>query len=142
MDTPAFRWLQVCSNRIMGGAQMAQPNDYQVGGTHYKGTSQSGQQHWDMAWDFRLDFFQYQITRYLFRWRRKAGLEDLRKAKHFIEKYIEVAEAEAKRDVFAAQCENKVAEATAMAPGGLAGTGPIDRYHGVAEHGYYDVKRR
>lgn len=66
-------------------------NESQVGGSHYKNVTRSGQQHWDMAWDFRLDFFQYQITKYLFRWRDKHGLEDLEKAKHFLDKYLEIA---------------------------------------------------
>lgn len=117
---------------------MAQANEQQVGGTHYKGGSRSGQQHWDMAWDFGLDFFQYQITRYLFRWRKKDGLEDLRKARHFIDKYIEVVEAEAKRDAFADQlvrnqtCEGKKEQATPFpwpGSGELTGqsTGGLDR---------------
>jgi hypothetical protein len=69
-------------------------NERQVGGEHYKGASKSGVQHWDMAWDFGLDFFQYQITKHLFRWRRKLGVEDLRKAQHYFQKYIEVIQEE------------------------------------------------
>lgn len=65
-------------------------NDRQVGGDHYK---TSGPQHWDMVVEFDLDYFQGQITKYLFRWRRKNGLEDLEKAKHYLEKYIELAKA-------------------------------------------------
>lgn len=65
-------------------------NDKQVGGDHYKEEFQ----HWDMVVHFQLDYFQAQITRYLFRWRNKGGLEDLEKAKHFLDKYMEVAHDE------------------------------------------------
>lgn len=67
-------------------------NDRQVGGDHYK--TPHGRQHWDVVHEFKLDYFQGQITRYLFRWRRKGGIEDLRKARHFLDKYIELAERE------------------------------------------------
>lgn len=66
-------------------------NDRQVGGNHYK---TEGPQHWDMVAGFGLDYFQGQITKYLFRWRKKNGLEDLEKAKHYLEKYIELAKTD------------------------------------------------
>ena len=61
-------------------------NDRQVGGDHYKGDSQ----HWDWAWDNDLDYFQGQITKYVARWKDKNGIQDLQKAQHFLEKYIEL----------------------------------------------------
>lgn len=67
-------------------------NESQVGGTHYQ--TEFGRQHWDVVADFGLDYFQGQITRYLFRWRKKNGIEDLKKARHFLDKYIELAEAQ------------------------------------------------
>jgi len=70
-------------------------NDRQVGGDHYRGHDV---QHWDYAWMKRFDPFQYQITKYVERWRKKNGVQDLRKALHFLEKYIELAEAEVKAD--------------------------------------------
>lgn len=69
-------------------------NDKQVGGTHYKGDDKNEIQHWDYCWIKKFDPFQYQITKYVERWRRKNGLEDLRKARHFLDKYIELAETE------------------------------------------------
>lgn len=67
-------------------------NDRQVGGTHY--SAKGGKlQHWDLVNLFGWDYFQGQITKYLMRWREKNGLEDLEKAKHFLEKYIEVERA-------------------------------------------------
>jgi len=71
---------------------MAKANDRQVGGDHYKGDSQ----HWDWAWKNELDYFQGQITKYVARWRDKNGLQDLEKAQHFLEKYIELVKAETK----------------------------------------------
>jgi len=69
-------------------------NDIQIGGDHYKGAScpncGTSIEHWDLAWLFRWDNFQYAITKYVMRWRSKHGVEDLRKAQHCLEKYIEV----------------------------------------------------
>ena len=65
-------------------------NDNQVGGSHYK---ESKIQHWDFVWDNDLDYFQGQITKYVTRWKKKNGLEDLRKAEHFLQKYIALVEA-------------------------------------------------
>ena len=64
-------------------------NSTQIGGNHYKETKI---QHWDYAASNNFDYFQGQITKYVDRWKRKNGIEDLRKAKHFLEKYIEIAE--------------------------------------------------
>jgi len=70
-------------------------NDTQVGGTHYR---QSGKelQHWDLAVLYQWDPFQYQITKYVMRWKHKHStheerLRDLQKAAHFLQKYMEVA---------------------------------------------------
>jgi hypothetical protein len=61
-------------------------NEKQVGGGHYK----SEIQHWDYVVANDLDYFQAQITKYVTRWKKKNGMQDLRKAQHFLEKYIEV----------------------------------------------------
>jgi hypothetical protein len=66
---------------------MTTANDKQVGGDHYK---QSNIQHWDWSWASGHDPFQYQITKYVDRHFKKNGLQDLLKAKHFLEKYIEL----------------------------------------------------
>ena len=70
-------------------------NETQVGGTHYQ--TGDKMQHWDLAIAYDWDFFQYQITKYIMRWKRKHStpekrLEDLKKARHFLDKYIENAE--------------------------------------------------
>jgi hypothetical protein len=64
-------------------------NSRQVAGTHYK----SGIQHWDYVVANNLDYFQGQITKYVTRWKQKNGIQDLKKAQHFLEKYIQVEEA-------------------------------------------------
>lgn len=61
-------------------------NDKQVGGSHYK---HGGEEHWDRVARLKLDYMQGQITKYVERWKDKNGIEDLRKAQHFLEKYIE-----------------------------------------------------
>lgn len=65
-------------------------NDTQVGGDHYK---KGGEEHWDRAYRLQYDCFQYIITKWIERWREKGGIQDLEKARHAIDKYIEVAKA-------------------------------------------------
>jgi hypothetical protein len=64
-------------------------NARQVGGEHYAGTIQ----HWDIVVMHNLDYFQGQITKYVMRCWKKNGIQDLEKALHFLEKYIEVSRA-------------------------------------------------
>lgn len=66
-------------------------NDIQVGGDHYKTKGKT--QHWDIVVEHELNYFEAQITRYVMRCRRKKNmLEDLRKARHYIDKYAELVE--------------------------------------------------
>lgn len=65
-------------------------NEKQIGGLHY--AKHGALQHWDIVAHFHLDYFQGQILRYVIRWQDKGGVEDLRKAAHFLEKYIELQE--------------------------------------------------
>ena len=62
-------------------------NDIQVGGTHYQGKEL---QHWDLVDMYDWDYFQAQIIKYVMRHKGKNGLQDLQKAGHFLEKYIEL----------------------------------------------------
>jgi hypothetical protein len=68
------------------------PNSHQVGGNHYKAPVE----HWDFVWANHLDYFQGQITKYVARWKGKNGLQDLYKARHFLEKYINLVEKQQK----------------------------------------------
>lgn len=67
-------------------------NERQVGGGHYK---TGGEEHWDRVHRLGLDYMQGQITKYVERWKSKNGVQDLEKAQHFLEKYIELAKNDA-----------------------------------------------
>lgn len=62
-------------------------NDKQHGGTHYKSMEIEP---WDYVAANNLGFFEGNAIKYLTRWREKNGVEDLRKAIHYIEKLIEL----------------------------------------------------
>lgn len=62
-------------------------NDRQVGGQHYR----SAAQHWDFVASQGLGYFEGQITKYVSRWRKKNGLQDLEKAQHFLIKLTELS---------------------------------------------------
>ncbi len=71
---------------------MSEANKSQVGGSHYQQDQKP--QHWDLVVQYRWDYFQAQITKYLMRWKTKhkdkeKKLEDLKKSRHFLDKYIE-----------------------------------------------------
>lgn len=64
-------------------------NDVQVGGAHYA----SELQHWDFAIaHFGTAYLKGQVTKYLYRWRKKGGVQDLEKAAHFLRKLIEATD--------------------------------------------------
>ncbi len=62
---------------------MIKINEKQVGGDHYRCVDY---QHWDFVCDARLHYLIGCATKYISRWRKKNGLEDLNKALHYIEK--------------------------------------------------------
>jgi hypothetical protein len=66
-------------------------NERQVGGTHYR----SEIQHWDYVVANDIPYLEAQVIKYLTRWRKKNGLEDVYKAQHYLQKLIEVEEAKA-----------------------------------------------
>lgn len=66
---------------------MSKANDKQQGGNHYK---RKAIQPWDYIAANEIGFFEGSAIKYLTRWRDKGGIEDLRKANHFIEKLIEL----------------------------------------------------
>jgi len=67
----------------------ARANDVQIGGDHYR---KRAIQHWDFVIANRIPYMEAQVMKYTFRWQDKAGLSDLRKARHFLDKLIEVEE--------------------------------------------------
>ena len=67
---------------------MSEANKKQVGGTHY--SKYGDLQPWDtwMPWD--LNGFQCNVVKYVVRYRDKDGIRDLEKAKHYLDKLIEL----------------------------------------------------
>jgi len=66
-------------------------NDVQVGGAHYKGGSY---QHWDLMADtVGIGYHMGNATKYLVRWKDKNGVEDLKKARHYVVKTKELVDA-------------------------------------------------
>jgi hypothetical protein len=43
---------------------------------------------WDYAHSHKLDFFEGNIVKYVTRWKDKNGIEDLKKAKQYLDKLI------------------------------------------------------
>lgn len=90
-------------------------NDKQVGGSHYK---TGGVQHWDIAAKLYGEaHFKCTATKYISRWRAKNGVQDLEKAKHYLEKLIEISPV--------ADLEDRLSASAAGAIGAL-GLVPVD----------------
>ena len=62
-------------------------NTRQEGGNHYKTLAI---QPWDYIIQNNLGFLEGNIIKYVTRWRHKEGVQDLQKARHFLDKLIEV----------------------------------------------------
>lgn len=65
---------------------MSSANDRQEFGDHYQATFQ----HWDLIERYHIGYLEGCATKYLTRWRKKNGLQDLIKAKHYTEKLREL----------------------------------------------------
>lgn len=64
-------------------------NERQVGGDHYKGASM---EHWDFVIMGGLGYLRGCASKYVYRWKDKGGLSDLKKAGHYIEKLMDISE--------------------------------------------------
>jgi hypothetical protein len=62
-------------------------NDVQVAGTHYKSKAV---QPWDYIVANNLGYLEGNIVKYVSRWQDKGGVDDLKKARHYLDKLIEV----------------------------------------------------
>lgn len=69
-----------------------------TGPGHYK---DKPMQPWDFIVANNLGYLEGNVVKYVSRWRQKGGVEDLRKAKHYIEKLIEVESGQAATDTAA-----------------------------------------
>jgi len=65
------------------------PDEVQVGGDHYKDNTI---QVWDAIHDWGLGYFSGNVIKYVARHQKKNGLEDLKKARHYLDKLISIAE--------------------------------------------------
>lgn len=66
---------------------MSLANNIQHGGDHYQ---RKRIQPWDYIEANGLGFFDGNAIKYLTRWKDKNGIEDLKKARHYIDKLIEI----------------------------------------------------
>ncbi len=62
-------------------------NTKQVKGDHYKTMTM---QPWDFIIENQLPFCEGNIIKYICRYKSKGGIDDLEKAKHYLEKLIEI----------------------------------------------------
>ncbi|MBT7685944.1 MAG: DUF3310 domain-containing protein [Candidatus Marinimicrobia bacterium] len=70
--------------------------DRQIGGDHYKKYSI---QPVEFIMENNLDYCQANVIKYITRFRDKNGVEDLRKAKHYVEMLIEFELKQLKEEV-------------------------------------------
>lgn len=63
-------------------------NEIQVGGEHYK---KNAIQPWDYIVSNQLGYLEGNVVKYVSRWKDKGGRQDLEKAKHYLDKLLEVA---------------------------------------------------
>ena len=64
-------------------------NDIQVAGTHYKNKAI---QPWDYIVSNNIGYLEGNVIKYVSRWKDKGGVDDLRKAQHYLTKLIETQE--------------------------------------------------
>lgn len=69
---------------------MSEANATQHGGAHYRAKPI---QLWDYISANGIGYLEGNAIKYLSRWRDKGGIEDLRKAQHYVQKLIEVETA-------------------------------------------------
>lgn len=75
-------------NRTRKAAKRRSADQIQIGGRHYKKAGEA-YQHWNLVLLHGWDYFQAQTIKYIMRYKDKNGVQDLKKAKHFLEKMID-----------------------------------------------------
>lgn len=83
--------LDKVPNSVYGRSSEA--NKVQHGGNHYKQFSKAGLEPWDVINAWKLGYFDGNAVKYLARWKDKNGVEDLKKAVHYLQKLIEIEES-------------------------------------------------
>jgi len=89
VDTPQERSLKEMVENAEGLGlydDPSKPLSQQIGGEHYR---QGSIQPIEYIHANEMDFFSGNVVKYITRWKYKNGLEDLKKAKHYIELLME-----------------------------------------------------
>jgi hypothetical protein len=68
-------------------ATVSTANDRQVAGDHYKSKAI---QPWDYIAGNNIGYLEGNVIKYVSRWRDKGGVADLEKARHYLDKLIEL----------------------------------------------------
>lgn len=76
--------------KLQGQQLPPKANDKQISGTHYK--QFKGYEPWDVIIAWNLDYLTGSAVKYLARWKHKGGVDDIKKAIHFLEKLVEEEE--------------------------------------------------
>lgn len=69
--------------------EQSKANAVQIGGQHYQSKAI---QPWDYIASNGLGYLEGNVVKYVSRWKEKGGVEDLKKAAHYLAKLIEVNE--------------------------------------------------
>jgi len=85
-DPLVWRITQQGGPKAPSTADLTRPLSEQIGGDHYR---QGSIQPIEYIHANDMDFFSGNVVKYITRWKYKNGLEDLNKAKHYIELLIE-----------------------------------------------------
>jgi len=84
--------MELNEQELKGIAQIGaaiRANAQQVGGSHY---AVKAIQPWDFIIANNLGYLEGNIVKYVSRWKDKGGVEDLKKAQHYLQKLIEVSD--------------------------------------------------
>jgi len=82
--------FKLAKQKALEKARTESTNSKQFGGTHYK---EMAIEPWDFISANQIGYLDGTAIKYLARWKSKNGIEDLKKAIHFIEKLIEVEQS-------------------------------------------------
>ena len=77
----------LCRCGVHGARQAASALTRQTGGTHYKGLPIQPVEYIHAN---GIGFFEGNVIKYVTRWREKGGVQDLEKARHYIDLLIEL----------------------------------------------------
>lgn len=80
-------WCKENANSGPGPQQLVTANDRQVAGNHYKSKAI---QPWDYIAGNNIGYLEGNVIKYVSRWRDKGGVADLEKARHYLDKLIEL----------------------------------------------------